>query len=271
MIQTMMTRQSNRSFTNASLAERREVIDQILRDSKMGPLGHPINLLRLSPEDLKKEGIGSLASFGIIKGTADYLFAIVPTTRAGQVNYGYAMEKAALALWKEGIGSCWLGGTFKRQKLESLYMMKATRSIPAILAIGMPEEEPSLVERVVKLTTRPINRKPLSDLVFDRDFHQSLVIKPDSKWEAIFTCVQRAPSARNAQPWRIVREYNTYHFYLRTREETTLNRIDMGVAICHFDLARMELGVEGSWRVIRPVEDPDHKYFISFVKEKENE
>lgn len=271
MIQAMMTRQSNRSFTKDSLVQQREMIDQILRDSKLGPLGHPIDLLRVTPLELKNQGIGQLATFGVISGTAEYLFGIIPNTRAGLVNYGYALEKAAIALWKEGIGSCWLGGTFKKQRLESRYVIKGNRVIPAVLAIGIPHEEKSVVERVVELTTRPINRKPLSELIFDRSFLTSLEIEPNSKWETIFTCVQRAPSARNAQPWRIVREYNHYHFYLKTRVETTLNRIDMGIAICHFDLARMELGVEGSWRVIRPLENPEHRYFISFVREKEKE
>lgn len=269
MIQAMMTRQSNRSFTRDSLMRHRDRIDQVLRDSRMGPLGHPIDLLRVTPLELKAKGIGQLATFGVISGTAEYLFGIIPDTRAGHVNYGYALEKAALNLWKEGIGSCWLGGTFKKQKLEALYLMKGNRTIPAVLAIGIPKEEKSVMERMVKLATQPINRKPLSEFVFDQGFEQSLVLKPGSKWETIFTCVQRAPSARNSQPWRVVREYNQYHFYLQAREETTLNRINMGIAICHFDLARMELGVEGSWRVIRPLEDPAHRYFISFVREKE--
>lgn len=269
MIQAMLTKHSNRSFTRDSLKPKWEMIDQSLRDSKVGPLGHPIDLLRISPSELKKHRICQLASFGVISGTAEYLFGIIPNTRAGLVNYGYAMEKVAIALWKGNVGSCWLGGSFKKHKLEALYLMKETRTIPAVLAIGVPKKEQSMVERVVKLTTRPVNRKPLSDLVFDRGFQQALTIKPGSKWETVFTCVQRAPSARNAQPWRIVREYNSYHFYLQAREETALNRIDMGIAICHFDLARIELGIEGRWRVVRPLENPKHKYFISFVREKE--
>lgn len=271
MIQAMMTRQSNRSFTRDSLFRYRELIDQVLREARMGPLGHPIDLLRVTPLELKDKGIPKLAAFGVISGTAEYLFGIIPDTRAGHVNYGYALEKAALILWKEGIGSCWLGGTFKKQKLESLYLMKGNRAIPAVLAIGIPHEEKSVTERVMKFATRPVNRKPLSEIIFDQGFEQPLAIVPGSKWETIFTCVQRAPSARNSQPWRIVREYNQYHFYLKTREETTLNRINMGIAICHFDLARKELGVEGSWRVIRPLEDPAHRYFISFVRERENQ
>lgn len=269
MIESMMTRHSVRSFSNESLRQKRERIDQICRESIKGPLGHSIELLQVSPQELEKQGIGQLATFGVISGAANYLFSIIPDTRAGLVNYGYALEKTSIILWKEGIGSCWLGGMFKKQKLEALYLMKGQRAIPAVLAIGFPHDEKSLVERIMKLATRPVNRKPLSEIVFDRVFHQPLQIKPSSKWETVFTCVQRAPSARNGQPWRIVKEYNQYHFYLRTREETELNQIDMGIAICHFDLARLELGIEGSWHVRRPLEDPEHRYFITFVREKE--
>lgn len=269
MIEAMMTRHSVRSFSNESLQKKHDLINQICRESIKGPLGHSIELLQVSPQELKKRGIGQLANFGVISGSANYLFGIIPDTRAGLVNYGYALEKASIALWKEGIGSCWLGGMFKKQKLEALYLMKGQRVIPAVLAIGIPHEEKSLVERIVKIATRPADRKPLTELIFDRDFLQPLIIKQGSKWEAVFACVQRAPSARNAQPWRIVKEYNQYHFYLKTKDETEMNRIGMGIAICHFDLARLELGIEGSWHVRRPLEDPEHRYFITFVREKE--
>ncbi len=269
MIEAMMTRHSVRSFSNESLYQKRELIDQIRQESIKGPLGHPIELLRVSPLDLKKQGIGNLATFGVITGSADYLFGIISDSRAGHVNYGYSLEKVAITLCKNGIGTCWLGGTFKKLRLESLYLMKGKRSIPAVLAIGLPTASESVIGKVVKLATRPADHKPLSELVFDRDFQHSLVLKPGSRWETIFTCVQRAPSARNAKPWRILKEYNQYHFYLETREETDLNRIDMGIAICHFDLARMELGIEGRWRVRHSLEDPEHRYFITFVREKE--
>jgi len=76
--------------------------------------------------------------------------------------------------------------------------------------------------------------------------------------------VRLGPSASNRQPWRIIRQDNLWHFYLQrspgyqkrklVKLYTTadLQRIDMGIAMCHFDLTLREQGTDGRW----VVEDP---------------
>ena len=76
--------------------------------------------------------------------------------------------------------------------------------------------------------------------------------------------VRLGPSASNRQPWRVVKGGEKWHFYLQrspgyqerrlVKLYTTadLQRIDMGIAMCHFELTLKELGLEGKW----VVEDP---------------
>ena len=74
-----------------------------------------------------------------------------------------------------------------------------------------------------------------------------------------------APSATNKQPWRIVRRGDDWHFYLvRTKgygkgspwfkllRIADLQRVDLGIAMCHFELVARESGRDGRW----VVEDP---------------
>jgi hypothetical protein len=74
-----------------------------------------------------------------------------------------------------------------------------------------------------------------------------------------------APSATNKQPWRIVRRGDDWHFYLvRTKgygkgspwfkllRIADLQRVDLGIAMCHFELVARESGRDGLW----VVEDP---------------
>ena len=73
------------------------------------------------------------------------------------------------------------------------------------------------------------------------------------------------PSATNKQPWRIVRRGADWHFYLlRTKgygkgspffkllRIADLQRVDLGIAMCHFELVAREAGADGRWIV----EDP---------------
>jgi hypothetical protein len=77
--------------------------------------------------------------------------------------------------------------------------------------------------------------------------------------------VRNGPSASNQQPWRIVKQAdsNTFHFYLqRTKRYQSRNRIlfgmadlqrvDMGIAMCHFEMTAVDLGLAGQWRFEEP-------------------
>jgi nitroreductase len=78
-----------------------------------------------------------------------------------------------------------------------------------------------------------------------------------------------APSASNKQPWRIVRRGRDWHFYLQRTKGygkgsaifvmlrlADLQRVDLGIAMCHFELAARELGLEGAWALDEPAVGP---------------
>ena len=88
--------------------------------------------------------------------------------------------------------------------------------------------------------------------------------------------VRLAPSALNKQPWRIVKHGDDFHFFISNDKEEAkegydINKIDLGIAMCHFDLTCKELGINGGFKVIDPKieEVPKHyKYIITWIKEE---
>ncbi len=91
--------------------------------------------------------------------------------------------------------------------------------------------------------------------------------------------VRLGPSASNKQPWRIVKHDRFWRFYLRRtpgyREDLIkrildlcdLQRLDMGIAMCHFELTARELGLEGEWVVETDLDtNPDEltEYMVSW-------
>ena len=98
---------------------------------------------------------------------------------------------------------------------------------------------------------------------------------------AALEAVRMAPSATNKQPWRIVRmaspeggrsrrgpstaARHDWHFHMvRTKgygkgsavftvlRIADLQRVDLGIAMCHFELVARESGLDGSWVVADP-------------------
>jgi hypothetical protein len=75
--------------------------------------------------------------------------------------------------------------------------------------------------------------------------------------------VRLAPSASNHQPWRIVRVNDDFHFFIQRKKSlkpgSTLNRllgmadlqrVDMGIAMAHFNLALQSQGINCKWEVL---------------------
>jgi len=88
--------------------------------------------------------------------------------------------------------------------------------------------------------------------------------------------VRIGPSASNKQPWRILKEeeQNTYHFYIKYSEDKKLSaynqfvRLDIGIAVNHFDLTAKELKLGGEWKFLEPnLQSPKNlKYVISWIR-----
>ena len=74
-----------------------------------------------------------------------------------------------------------------------------------------------------------------SKLFYEDDFSTPLNYSEDC-----LDAVRWAPSAANRQPWRVVKNNENYHFYLKHPEgysagaEWDVQKIDLGIAICHF-------------------------------------
>jgi len=95
--------------------------------------------------------------------------------------------------------------------------------------------------------------------------------------------VRWAPSASNKQPWRLLRSGETWHFYLQRTKGygkgssvfsllrlADLQRVDMGIAMCHFELAARERGLAGRWVVEQPALDTSAEgleYTVSWITE----
>jgi len=227
-------------------------------------------------EKVRAENLFSAGSYGMIKGARYYLAALVRRDEPRRwEDAGFALEAAVLHASGLGLGTCWIGGVFDRRRFGRVLGIRADEQLPAVVAVGRPAEKRSLRDRLVRWSAKGDRRKPVADLFFAGGWDSSLVMEDAGEWGQALECVRLAPSASNKQPWRIVRLGNAFHFHLARDKAYSammpladLQRIDLGIAMCHFQFSAAELGLQGKWQDSMPQIEgtPGHfEYIATYV------
>ncbi len=122
----------------------------------------------------------------------------------------------------------------------------------------------------------------MEQLFFTDTFDSPLTSETAGAYAQPLEMVRWAPSASNKQPWRIVRIDNAWHFYLQRTKGygkgtllfsilrlADLQRVDMGIAMCHFELTARALGLNGQWVIRDPrIEIPENtEYTVTWINE----
>ena len=194
----------------------------------------------------------------VVVGTDLYVGGKIKRVPSAFEAFGYSFEMLVLYAKSLGIGTVWLGGTMNRPAYEAAMELSEDEMMPCASPLGYPAKKMSLRESMMRKAIKADERLPFEELFFDGSFDAPLTEEKAGELSYPLEMVRRAPSAVNKQPWRAVVAGNAVHFYLKrssgfaAHEKLDMQRIDMGIALCHFDLAARELGMKPSFSV----EDP---------------
>lgn len=162
-----------------------------------------------------------VASYGFVKGRPGY----IAVTGSDAVRAGLEGEQAVLELTAQGYGTCWLGGTFKRDVVRRALPLGEDVDIHAVIAVGTPTGRRRLMEHIIRLSVNESSRKPVGNFILDGT--------PDASMTDALEAVRLAPSARNCQPWRFIFSGNGSAFlYVDPTDKYAL--LDGGIAATHF-------------------------------------
>jgi nitroreductase len=247
--------------------ERRGSLEQFLRAIPPGPFGTlpRFGLIAASEEDAGV--LQGLGTYGFIKGAMGYIIGAVSPAEKNLEDFGYLMEAIILYATSLGLGTCWLGGTFTKSRFASRFGLRDGETIPAITSIGYALGGLRSPDALSGQAMHPRLRLPWEALFFDRHFGNPLPVEAAREYSTALEMVRLGPSASNKQPWRIVRDGGRWHFFVQRsffyRPRTLglvgiadMPRLDVGIAMCHFELAAREQGLRGSWRVADPGFEP---------------
>ncbi|BCJ99050.1 nitroreductase family protein [Anaerocolumna chitinilytica] len=266
--EAVRARYSVRSYEERLLSEKEKSQLKAYSETVSNPFSVQVSFHLLESKNAVNGD--KLGTYGMIKGAKDYIGATVADEKLALEALGYSFEKLILYAASKGIGTCWLGGTFKRSQFALAMEIKENELFPAITPIGYPLKKKRLTESIVRKVVKADQRKDWNELFFKDDFSHPLTKAEAGEFEFPLEMLRLAPSASNKQPWRIVQKDNTYHFYeARTpgySEKLALDiqRVDIGIAACHFHLAVLEKGIAGRFeKLTNPeIQLPENMYYI---------
>ncbi len=218
-----------------------------------GPFDRPVRFVFWDDASFEKETGGKIGTYGIIRGSKHYIAGIVKKGDKDLEQLGYVFQQLILYATSLGLGTCWLGGTFRRTSLERAAGLQEGEILPVITPVGYQAGKESMLSRAMKLASRSRERKPWKELFFLQSLDRPLEENEAGDYSIPLEMVRLAPSASNKQPWRVFKSGRFWHFYLDYSRLTNrslgfeIQRIDMGIALCHFELTAREAGLPGHW------------------------
>ncbi len=212
----------------------------------------------------------------VVSGTDLYVGGKIKHLPEAEVAFGYSFEMLVLYAESIGVGTVWLAGTLNRSAYEKAMELSENEIMPCVSPLGYPAKKMSIRESVMRKKILADQRLPFEELFFDGAWNVPLTKEGAGYLEPLFRAVRLAPSSVNRQPWRILVCDHAVHFYLNRKNRAThpsgldIQKVDMGIALCHFALAAQEssLGITFS------TEDPpltapsDMEYIASYRIEK---
>ena len=160
-----------------------------------------------------------------------------------------------------------------RSAFEHAMELESDEMMPCASPLGYPARKMSLRESMMRKAIRADDRLEFGELFFDGELDKPLTEEKAGNLTQLLEMVRLAPSAVNKQPWRVVVRDDVAHFYLRRSKGFghgsvfDMQKIDMGIALCHFALAAEESGMDIRFAIDDPklTADPDTEYIASYL------
>ena len=208
----------------------------------------------------------------VVSGTNLFIGVKVPCVPHAEEAVGYSFEMLLLYAQSIGLGTVWIGGTIDRPAFERAMELNGCEMMPCVSPIGYTAEKMSIRETLMRKGVKADQREAFETLFFDRSFDVPLTKEKAGKLAPLLENIRLAPSAVNHQPWRVVVDENAAHFYIKhgsafkSSKAGDMQRIDMGIALCHFALTAKEEGIDIQFGINDPGIElkPDMDYIASY-------
>lgn len=261
-------RRSVRSFNGKQLSRKdRDRLEEFIKGIS-NPFGIPVRFVLLDAETFN-------LSTPVIAGEKLYVAGKVDRVPYAEEAYGYSFERLVLYAWSLGIGTTWIGGTMKRSDFETAAELSEGEMMPCVSPLGYPAPKITIRESLMRKGVGADSRMETEKIFFEGDFEHPISDKLKEENRELTEMVRRAPSSVNKQPWRIIIGDGVFHIYEKKDKgfvsEATgdLQKIDVGIALCHLVMAIEDSGRAVSVEMKDPlISTPENVEYIATVSIK---
>lgn len=251
-------------------AKRKKLVD-FIDTLETGPFGAPVRFKLVAATEEDRRALRGLGTYGTIRNPTGFILGTVGDGEKNLEDFGYRMEEVILFATSIELGTCWLGGFFTKSSFAKTMDIQKGWVMPCVAATGYIAEQRGLIDRLMRRGAGSARRKPWDELFFTGRFGVPLSKEAAGAYAEVIEMVRLAPSASNKQPWRVIKDGEMWHFYLQRTPgyfkglsaqfmAADLQRVDMGIAMSHFEFTANELELEGAWTFQEPaIEKPDER------------
>ena len=209
----------------------------------------------------------------VVTGTDLFIGTKVKRVPHAEEAVGYSLEMLVLYAQSLNIGTVWIGGTMDRSAFERAMSLDKDEMMPCVSPLGYIAKKMSLRESMMRKGVKADTRLPFEALFFDSTFDKPLTKEKAGSLSEPLEMIRLAPSAVNKQPWRVAVTESAAHFYLKrnkgfiSESVGDMQKIDLGIALCHFALSAKEKGMDITFAVKAPniTTEPDTEYIASYL------
>ena len=266
LLEIIKSRRSVRTFDGNPLRQDEKNRLEEYISGISNPFGIPVDFVLL---DAEEHGLSS----PVIAGEKLYVAGKVKKVPYSDVAFGYSFEQLVLYAWSLGIGTTWIGGTMKREFFEKAARKKDGEIMPCVSPLGYPAKKKSVRETLMRKGVGADDRMAAEQLFFEGAWGRPVSDKEKESMGELVEMVRWAPSAVNKQPWRVITADGQYHFYEKKDKGYVnvstgdLQKIDVGIALCHFVMGMEEINVKPEIIVSNPgIDIPDAAEYIATVR-----
>jgi nitroreductase len=262
IIETIQKRHSVRTYTGEPLRSEHTAQITSYINQLQAPFGAKARI-ELIHANSGNEPV-KLGTYGLIKAAPAYMAMVYEEAPFAETAAACMFERAVLFCTHLGLGTCWIGGTFSRSNFKKQIALQSNERLKAVSPVGYAAAGKPHFLASLLTGSKPKPRKPFEDIFFDGTFDRPLTEKAAGIFGKPLEMVRLAPSANNRQEWRVLLKDNCLHFYKQSYP--MFENIDMGIAICHFELACKELGIAGRFETVSNMPDNGKmQYVISWT------
>lgn len=268
LYQAIINRRSVRRYREEPLDKTfLGMVDEIVERARPLVPGNWVRMMRrdvVSGEDL----IAAMGGYGRILTPPHYLVASIVGTTAPLVDLGYRMEQIAIQMVQLGINVCFIGSLGRESNVRVRFRLNPSSRTGAFLIFGRSAE--SVTGRTINTAIRRARgedtRLSATDIFYNGSFERSG--SPPRQLSKLVDAARLAPSANNAQPWRLLWHNDTLYLFVLKLNSRYGSRLvmqeyryfDGGTCMANIMLAMESADLYGTWELLDPRQPglPDH-------------